>query len=155
MQFSQEPSQAFWHIVSYDPVLGEIKIVQKKISEQKISEKKICTAPIWIYEKNLATWIDSGLDIPDKNAFVLTPEFLNYWLEKLEKLERVGGLADDSQGLVILFGMGAARTLPSRAVLDFAQVSKISLEVMPTEAACRTYNLLASDGRNVLALLVP
>jgi len=52
---------------------------------------------------------------------------------------------------LILIGTGAKPVIPSRELLNAAQILRISLEIMPTAQACRTYNLMANDGRNVLA----
>jgi uncharacterized protein len=55
---------------------------------------------------------------------------------------------------LVLLGTGARqRFLPqalSRALFD----SRIGLEIMDTRAACRTYNILMSEGRQVLAALL-
>ena len=55
---------------------------------------------------------------------------------------------------VILIGTGDKIILPSRELLDFSQVAQIGLEIMPTRQACRTYNLMAQDDRNVLVALI-
>lgn len=55
---------------------------------------------------------------------------------------------------LILIGTGSKAVLPSREILNFAQINQISLEIMSTSQACRTYNLMASDGRNILAALI-
>lgn len=56
---------------------------------------------------------------------------------------------------IILLGTGAAQKFPhprlTRALID----KRIGLEVMNTGAACRTYNILVSEGRSVAAALLP
>ena len=56
---------------------------------------------------------------------------------------------------VVILGTGANQEFPSWDLLETAQMMGTPLEVMATDAACRTYTILASDGRNVLALLYP
>jgi len=55
---------------------------------------------------------------------------------------------------LLLFGTGATLRFPrpelTRALID----ARIGLEVMDTPAACRTYNILAAEGRSVVAALL-
>lgn len=57
---------------------------------------------------------------------------------------------------LVIFGSGSRLRFPS-ATLTRALIEKqIGLETMDTQAACRTYNVLASEGRRVtVALLMP
>jgi uncharacterized protein len=54
----------------------------------------------------------------------------------------------------VLLGTGMAPGLPSREVRDALKAAGIGLEFMATEAATRTYNLVASEGRRVAAALI-
>ena len=55
---------------------------------------------------------------------------------------------------VVLFGAGATIRFPhprlTRALTDV----RVGLEVMDTPAACRTFNILAAEGRSVVAALL-
>ncbi|MDI9331585.1 MAG: Mth938-like domain-containing protein [Alphaproteobacteria bacterium] len=62
-------------------------------------------------------------------------------------------LAELSVELVI-YGSGPRLTFPPPAWLSPLMSRRIGLETMDTEAACRTYNILAGEGRNVAALLL-
>ena len=56
---------------------------------------------------------------------------------------------------VVLLGTGAKQVfLPPRLMVQFYN-NGIGIEVMTTDAACRTFNVLVSEGRNVLAALMP
>jgi uncharacterized protein len=55
---------------------------------------------------------------------------------------------------VVLLGTGAAFRLPEPALLAPLYKAGIGVEVMDTPAACRTYNILLAEGRNVIAALV-
>lgn len=55
---------------------------------------------------------------------------------------------------VILIGTGAKLVFPPQASLAPARAKRIGIEVMDTAAACRTYNLLVTDGRKVVAGLL-
>jgi len=55
---------------------------------------------------------------------------------------------------VILLGTGIKLNFPSKEVRQFFLQNRIGLEVMDTGAACRTYNILLSEGRNVAAAIL-
>jgi uncharacterized protein len=56
---------------------------------------------------------------------------------------------------VVLIGTGARQAfLPPRQMMFFYS-RNIGVEVMTTDAACRTFNVLASELRNVVAALIP
>jgi uncharacterized protein len=55
---------------------------------------------------------------------------------------------------ILLLGTGATLRFPRPATLrDFAQ-AQIGVESMDTAAACRTYNILMAEGRNVVAAII-
>ncbi len=55
---------------------------------------------------------------------------------------------------VILFGTGGAQRFPDIAVLTDIMRSGVAIEVMTTVAACRTFNVLVSERRAVVAALL-
>jgi uncharacterized protein len=55
---------------------------------------------------------------------------------------------------VVIFGSGARLRFPSPAWLRGLIERRIGVETMDTAAACRTYNVLASEGRSVAAALL-
>ncbi|MEZ0226089.1 MAG: MTH938/NDUFAF3 family protein [Alphaproteobacteria bacterium] len=55
----------------------------------------------------------------------------------------------------LVMGCGARAQMPSLDVLQELRHMDIVAEVMSTGAACRTYNVLLAEGRQVGALLVP
>lgn len=55
---------------------------------------------------------------------------------------------------VILLGTGQRLRFPSPNILAHSQQHRVGMEVMDTAAACRTYNILAAEGRNVAAALL-
>jgi uncharacterized protein len=54
----------------------------------------------------------------------------------------------------VLLGTGLTQGLPPREVRDSLKAAGIGLEFMSTEAAARTYNVVASEGRRVAAALI-
>lgn len=54
---------------------------------------------------------------------------------------------------VILLGTGKNQIFPDRTVLKQLALNKIGFEIMDTQAACRTFNILMAEGRTVVAAL--
>ena len=65
-------------------------------------------------------------------------------------LEPVLGLAPE----VVLLGTGPHQQFPDSAILRILYEQRIGVEIMDTSAACRTYNVLVSEGRSVAAALI-
>jgi uncharacterized protein len=55
---------------------------------------------------------------------------------------------------VVIFGSGSRIRFPRPAWLAPLVARRIGLETMDTAAACRTYNILAQEGRHVAAALL-
>ncbi len=90
------------------------------------------------------------------SSLIITSEKLELWpvnqvsdLE-MEDFSRLAGF--DSE--VILLGTRSALTFPDPRLTRPLIELGIGLEVMDTPAACRTWNVLLSDGRNAAAGLI-
>lgn len=55
---------------------------------------------------------------------------------------------------LVVFGSGKTFRFPDARILAAFSQARIGFEVMDTPAACRTYNVLASEGRSVAAALL-
>ncbi|MDO9074412.1 MAG: Mth938-like domain-containing protein [Rubrivivax sp.] len=55
---------------------------------------------------------------------------------------------------LVIFGSGARLRFVAPALLQALMALRIGVETMDTPAACRTYNVLASEHRRVLAALL-
>ena len=55
---------------------------------------------------------------------------------------------------LVLFGSGLRLRFPQPAWLASLAARRIGIETMDTAAACRTYNILAGEGRHVVAALL-
>ena len=64
------------------------------------------------------------------------------------------GVAATAPIELILLGTGQRMIFPHPRLQAALTARRIGLEVMDTPAACRTYNMLAADGRRVAAALV-
>lgn len=73
---------------------------------------------------------------------------LNMTKEDLEMLNIVDYEA-------VLLGTGENLQQMSWEIIEAAQMMGAPLEIMSTGAACRTFTILASEGRRVLAILYP
>ncbi|HWP20902.1 MAG TPA: Mth938-like domain-containing protein [Burkholderiaceae bacterium] len=69
---------------------------------------------------------------------------------RAEHFERVAELAPE----VVIFGSGARLRFPPPSLLRPLIERGIGVETMDTPAACRTYNILVSEGRSVVAALL-
>jgi uncharacterized protein len=65
--------------------------------------------------------------------------------------EKLGDLAPE----LVIFGSGGRIRFPQAQWLRTLYAKRIGVETMDTQAACRTYNILAGEGRDVvLAVLI-
>jgi uncharacterized protein len=73
--------------------------------------------------------------------------FEDLGLADFEQLARV-------QAEVVIFGSGSRIRFPRAAWLQPLVERRVGLETMDTAAACRTYNILAQEGREVAVALL-
>jgi len=55
---------------------------------------------------------------------------------------------------LVIFGSGKTLRFPPPALMRPLMAARIGLETMDTAAACRTYNILVAEGRQVFAALI-
>ena len=55
---------------------------------------------------------------------------------------------------LVIFGSGPRLRFVSPALTQALMIQRIGLETMDTQAACRTYNILAAEGRHVAVALL-
>jgi uncharacterized protein len=80
-------------------------------------------------------------------SIILTPQQVLPWNEDFADL-----LAHDAE--LILIGSGTpGKMITSEQLIVFYE-KNLGVEVMNTQAACRTYNLLANEGRKIIAGLI-
>ncbi len=65
---------------------------------------------------------------------------------------RVGPAELDAE--VIVFGSGSRTRFAPPAWLQPLMAKRVGVEAMDTQAACRTYNILVGEGRNVAVALL-
>ncbi len=98
-----------------------------------------------------------GVLVNDKtlnSSFILTP---NELLENWRPASSQDLVADDMQALLdlkpvlVILGTGSRQQFPSAAVMAACLTRGIGIEVMDNAAAARTFNVLATEGRKVVA----
>ena len=60
----------------------------------------------------------------------------------------------ESSPEIVLFGTGSTQRFPHPRITAPLHRAQVGIEVMDTRAACRTYNILVAEGRNVTAALI-
>lgn len=92
----------------------------------------------------------------ERSLIVLAQRLVENW-----RVARIEDLADADVGLlaglgveILLFGTGQTLRFPPPWLLQPLAASRTGVEVMDTPAACRTYNILLAEGRNVAAALI-
>ncbi len=109
---------------------------------------------------HLITGIDEGAIRVNEDvitsSIVLSANTLESW-----PVNSVGELNDEhwnaileTQPQIILLGTGRTLVFPEPHQMKAAYERQIGVEVMDTEAACRTYNLLVHESRKVTAALI-
>ncbi|MFV2061513.1 MAG: Mth938-like domain-containing protein [Gammaproteobacteria bacterium] len=114
--------------------IGEIQIIQNTVSDGVIEAKlNPVTSNLIISPSALImNWIVGDLDEISDNS-----------IQQIVEL----------QPEIVILGVGAKMKLPSVKINLLFQNYNIGLEIMDTAAACRTYNFLLTEGRNVAAAL--
>jgi uncharacterized protein len=99
-----------------------------QVNEQKIRHSLIVTP-----DQLIAPW-------PPRSIADLTPDYLQ--------------IIANLRPSIVLLGSGEHLIFPDSELLNVFYQQKIGIEVMNNGAACRTYSVLMSEGRNVAAALL-
>jgi len=95
--------------------------------------------------------------VPYSHAVLLSSDgaILDWPIQSFDSLE-----ASDFAKMVdlnpelILIGTGSRQRFPKPELLKALIEAKIGFEIMDSQAACRTYNILVGEGRQVLLALI-
>ena len=85
-----------------------------------------------------------------EGAILLSPAGLMPWDGSVAALLDLAKAVD-----VIFYGTGAEVSHPPKDLRQSVEAAGIGLEAMATPAACRTYNVLLSEGRRVALAAYP
>ena len=91
-----------------------------------------------------------------EKCVVVTPQAVTEWA--VTDFERITG-ADfgfiaDLKPEIVLFGTGPRQRFPQPGLARALAATGVGVEIMDSRAACRTYNILASEGRKVAAAVL-
>lgn len=90
------------------------------------------------------------------SLIVLADQVVENWgVDRIEDLDEadvtlLGGLGME----ILLLGTGKSLRFPHPRLLAPLAAARTGVEVMDTQAACRTYNILLAEGRKVAAALI-
>jgi uncharacterized protein len=91
-----------------------------------------------------------------RSGIVLTPDAVTVWsptgFDALTEADFAGLLAHTPE--IVLLGTGSTLRFPHPRLTRTIAEARVGLEVMDTPAACRTFNILAGEGRKVVAALI-
>jgi uncharacterized protein len=92
----------------------------------------------------------------DRSLIVLPGQIINAWQAAGpdELTEAHFSVLEGYELEVLLLGTGARLHFPSPRLMQALARKGVGLETMDTRAACRTYNILAAEGRKVAAALI-
>lgn len=94
--------------------------------------------------------------IRHETGVLVTPERVTEWkVAGFESLTGADfGFIAEMQPEIVIFGTGASQRFPHPELARALAAMGTGVEVMDTRAACRTYNILASEGRKVIAAVL-
>ncbi len=90
------------------------------------------------------------------SSLIVMPEYLSNWDIKsfndlnVAHFKRLRALQPE----LVILGTGLKQQFPQPHLYSALIEAHIGMEVMDRLAACRTYNILVAEGRNVLAALI-
>lgn len=99
---------------------------------------------------------DNHLGIIRKSITIRTDGTMNNWNPQSIsdfKTEHFSNFTEE-QPEIILLGTGKKLIFPPQDCLSLLQQNNIGYEVMDTAAACRTFNVLAAEGRDVILAIL-
>ncbi|HID46882.1 MAG TPA: hypothetical protein EYP34_14160 [Chromatiaceae bacterium] len=120
-----------------------------KFAQDKIDSRYLIEA----YEEGI---IRVGNQEFRHNLLLMPDRLRDHWeLETLDDLsaEHIAALAGHKPDIILL-GSGTKQRFPHPSLFTALMQAGIGYEVMPTHAACRTYNILLAEDRRVLAALI-
>ena len=94
---------------------------------------------------------------PFRHSMLLSAHTLEPWSpQSITTLRRDDFLPIlDHKPKIILLGTGPKQVFPPDEILAPCIQANIAVDIMDTGAACRTFNLLVAESRNVIAALFP
>ena len=128
MEFNQERPIRANYIRRYVP------------NESFLIDKNLYSKNILLFQDNVTeNWLEINNNILANN---LTKDHFKCILELKSKPE------------ILILGTGEKQIFPKHSALEDLIQNQIACEIMNTHAACRTFNILQQENRNVMAALM-
>lgn len=91
-----------------------------------------------------------------ETSLVVTPDAVLAWRVQAFEALRVADFEPvfAQRPELVVLGTGARQRLPGAEIARAFAERNVGLEAMDTRAACRTYNILAAEGRRVVAAIL-
>ncbi|HZM44667.1 MAG TPA: Mth938-like domain-containing protein [Burkholderiales bacterium] len=91
-----------------------------------------------------------------EKSVLVTPASVSDWpVRKFEDLSAADfRFIAELKAEVVIFGTGRAQRFPLPELARALAASGAGVEIMDSKAACRTYNILAAEGRGVVAAIL-
>lgn len=131
MRINQELDLSSYGIRSFNS--GEITVIAPRIHGGESQEQHLSESFVIMPKQLIPNW-------PLKSVSELTEVQLHSLIQYAPEL--------------VLLGTGAKLIFPEPKLLTTFTTKGIGIEVMDTAAACRTYNILMHEGRNIAAVMI-
>jgi uncharacterized protein len=91
-----------------------------------------------------------------QHSLIITPDYLQKWeLNSIQEFDLAQAeLLTSFKPKIVIIGTGSKHLWLKQEQLLHFYLQNIGIEVMDTKAACRTYSILSSEGRQVVAGLL-
>ena len=132
MKFNLDPAAGNM-IIAYDVGVIRVRNTLDNTKTRESAEEAVTSSAIITPATIIRDWEPQSLD-------ELTPAHLQQVLE--------------FQPEIVILGTGLQLRFPSTEIMQVCHTAGTGIEVMDTGAACRTYNILAAEGRHVAAALL-
>jgi uncharacterized protein len=100
-------------------------------------------------------WVGVGTEKITHNVIIASRGQRLRWAASFEQLDAADfDVLAQLQVEVVIFGSGSRIRFPKPAWIAPLAARRIGIETMDTAAACRTYNILAQEGRDVAVALL-
>jgi uncharacterized protein len=95
-------------------------------------------------------------DVRYETGVVVSPHAVSAWdVREFDALTAADfGFIGTLQPEIVILGTGAAQRFPRPELARALAATGVGVEVMDSRAACRTYNILATEGRKVVAAIL-
>lgn len=91
-----------------------------------------------------------------ETGVIVTPDKVTEWTANaFDALSAADfGFVGELKPEILIFGTGATQRFPGAELARSLASTGVGVEIMDSRAACRTYNILASEGRKVAAAIL-